>query len=162
MFGFPTLMFMHKRGGFALCAQARCVCEVVKTIAPVHEHRRPATLLKNSREYVDFPQESTHSSRGVALICCVTRRRPPKATPPNRAFLRQLFGVCSSTPRAPRGRLPDSSRTFFGPASSQTTLHTMTNRINNIIMPTHTTHTRIDSSHAQNKPPQQPTNQQTN
>ena len=102
-----TLDFMHRRSGFALCAQARCFGNIVQNHCACARKSLVCNIVNNPPEYDRFLQESGHSSRGLAVIfpCCA----PPAADGQKR-----LLEPFSNPVRAPPGHLPDGSRSPAG------------------------------------------------
>ena len=111
-----ALIFMHRRGGFALCAQARWFCKTVQNHRACARKSLVCKIVKNLRANAKSTQESAHLSHGLAVI--FTLRAPPAAEGQKRLlepFSNTFFGHLPDPSRTPPGRLPGPSRTAPGP-----------------------------------------------
>ena len=103
-----ALSFMHRRGGFALCAQARGFCKTVQNHRACQRKSRVCKIVKKNNVNLTVLTEKVRQPRAeLPLFLRCPRRRPPKAnnvnSSPSAALLRHSL-------RAPPGPLPDGSR----------------------------------------------------
>ena len=114
-----ALIFMHRRGGFALCAQARWFCKAVQNHCACRRKPLVCKTVKNPRQFDSFGRKSQTASRGMAVIFALSAS---PAAEGQKRLLEPFSGTFSAASRTPPGRLPDTSRTSFGrlPGTSRT------------------------------------------
>ena len=118
-----TLIFMHRRGGFALCAQARWFCKTVQHHRACQRKSRVCKIVKKQQQFDSFDRKSETASRGMTVMFALSA--PPAAEGQKRViepFCGASPALSPGTSRTPPGRPPDTSRTSFGrlPGTSRT------------------------------------------
>ena len=108
VFAGPAFIFMHRRGGFALCAQARWFCKTVQNHRACQRKSLVCKTVKNPREFDSFDRKSETASRGIAVISALSA--PPAAEGQTR-LIEPFSGTFSAASRTAPGPLPDGSRT---------------------------------------------------